>query len=108
MLTHAVAADEKHAFGDALSRLGHALFRLHRDKEALSVLQRHQVLFPGNRQVHLLVARVLASLGDLESAREELQQAAKPPAEGVMLSLEENLARTSAKVTMLRKGKSDG
>ena len=105
LLGSVVDADESHAFGDALLRLGTALFRLHRDSEALTVLRRHQVLFPGNRQVHLLLARVLASLGDLDAARVDLQQAAKPPTQGVALSLEESLARARARVTVLKKGK---
>jgi tetratricopeptide (TPR) repeat protein len=101
-----VVEDETHAFGDALFHLGKMLFRLHRDAEALTALRRHQTLFPGGRQVHLLVARVLADQGELESAKAELKLAARPAEPGEHLVPEENLARARAKVTFLwrRKG----
>lgn len=102
-----VQADEKHAFGDALFHLGQVLFRLHRDAEAIAVLRRHQEQFPGSRQVHLLVARVLADAGDLDLARAELKSAARPPDDGEHLSPEEVLARARARVTFLKRGKGE-
>ena len=101
-----VQDDPKHAFGDALFHLGKYLFRLHRDDEALAVLRQHQSLFPGSRQVHLLTARVLADVGQIEEAREDLKLAARPATDQERLSPEENLARAQAKVTFLKKGRS--
>jgi tetratricopeptide (TPR) repeat protein len=107
LLATVLQEDEKHAFGDALLHAGKNLFRLHRDAEALAALRRHQAVFPGSRQVHLLVARVLADTGQMAAAREELKLAARPPGDQEHMSLEENLARTQAKVTFLRKGKGE-
>lgn len=102
-----VQEDEKHAFGDALFNLGRNLFRLHRDDDALAVLRQHQSVFPGSRQVHLLLARVLADLGQMDEARKELKLAARPASDQERLSPEENLTRARAKVTFLKKGKSE-
>ncbi len=99
--------DEKHAFGDALFNLGKNLFRLHRDDDALAVLRQHQSVFPGSRLVHLLLARVLADLGQMDEARKELKLAARPASDQERLSPEENLTRARAKVTFLKKGKSE-
>ena len=54
----------------------------------------------------MLTARVLADDGQIEEAREELKQAARPATDQERLSPEENLARAQAKVTFLKKGRS--
>lgn len=105
LLETVVRDDEKHAFGDALFQLGRTLFRIHKDKDALPYIRKHQDLFPGSRQVHLLAARVLAGLGQMEEAREQLRDARSRPGEKERLSPVETLARARARVVMLRKGK---
>ncbi len=106
LLLALVHDDEKHAFGDALFQLGKALFRMHRDPEAVAVLRRHQQLFPGSRQAHLLLARALAETNAMDAAREQLAAARRPVSGDERLSPEEALARARAKVTFLRAGTS--
>lgn len=104
ILESVVRDDEKHAFGDALFHLGETLFRMHRDADALAYIHKHQDLFPGSRQVHLLAARTLAGLSRIEEAREQLRAARRPPEDKERLSPAEKLARARARVVMLRKG----
>ncbi|MCA8956566.1 MAG: hypothetical protein KDC87_10865, partial [Planctomycetes bacterium] len=99
-----VRDDEQHAFGDALFLLGRCLFRLHESRAAIPVLRRHQQLFPGSRQTHLLLARALADTGDLPAARVELAAAKAPPSDNRRLEPREALARAQARVTVLRSG----
>lgn len=106
LLESVVHDDEKHAFGDALLHLSQTLFRMHRDADALAYIQKHQHLFPGSRQIHLLAARTLAELSRIEEAREQLRAARRPPEDKERLSPLEKLARARARVLMLRKGKS--
>lgn len=94
--------------GDALLRLAEARLALGELDAAAACVDQHQQQYPGNRQVHLLRAKLEARRGDMERARQELLAARRPTEPHERLTAEDRLAQARAKITVLRKGVSDG
>lgn len=107
LLESVLEADEKHAFGDAMFHLGRLRFRMRQHQTAITVLRRHQELFPGGRQAALILAKALAATGDLEAAQQAREIARRPVEADVHLLPAEALAKAQALVTVLRRGSSD-
>jgi len=105
VLESVVREDEQHGYGDALHLLGLAYARNGATDQAVSTLRRQQTLFPHNRQVHLLLARVLGRAGDAEAALAELEQAAQPRQKDERFDNSEQLARAQARVALWRAGR---
>jgi tetratricopeptide (TPR) repeat protein len=105
-LTHVVAIDPSHAFGDALLRLARAR-QLGGDRVgARDLLVQHQREHGGNRKSHHWLGLAHLATGDREAARAALQVAAskdKKPR-----TAEENWHRAKALVLLWRLGSAGG
>jgi tetratricopeptide (TPR) repeat protein len=105
ILESVVKEDEQHGYGDALHLLGLAYVRTGATEQAVATLRRQQMLFPHNRQVHLLLARVLGKAGDTAASIAELEKAAQPRQKDERFGNAEQLARAQARVALWRGGR---
>ncbi len=97
--------DEHYGYGDALRLLGQAYARTGALEPAVSTLRRQLALFPDNRQVQLLLAKMLSKLGDSEACIAELRKAARPRSKAEPFGHAEQLARARARVALWRGGR---
>jgi tetratricopeptide (TPR) repeat protein len=100
-----VQEDEGHGYGDALLLLGQAYAGTGDLEPAASTLRQQLALFPGNRQVHLRLAKVLGKLGDSAACIAELEKAAQPRTKAERFDTAQQLARAQARVALWRGGK---
>ena len=104
-LAAAVQIDADHAFGNALLELGVVLERGNAGEQAVEALQRHTAKFGPDRRAMLHQARALTRLDRRDEAVELLRQAAQPPEDGRSMTLENQLARSQARVALLSGGR---
>jgi len=105
ILESVIREDEQHGYGDALHLLGQAYARVGATEQAISTLRRQQALFPHNRHVHLLLARMLSKSGDTQGCITELEKAAQPRQKDERFDHAERLARAQARVALWRGGR---
>ena len=105
ILESVIREDEQHGYGDALHLLGLAYARTGATEQAISTLRRQQTLFPHNRQVHLLLAKVLSNSGDTQASIAELEKAAQRRQKDERFDHAEQLARAQARVALWRGGR---
>ncbi|MHC4813027.1 MAG: tetratricopeptide repeat protein [Planctomycetota bacterium] len=105
ILESVVQEDAQHGYGDALHLLGLAYSHVGAAEQAVSTLRRQQAQFPGNREVHLLLARVLSKSGDKQACIAELLEAARPRQKSERFDHAAQLARARARVALWRGGR---